>query len=241
MPDRTAKPRRRNLSTSISDDLLVRIRQGELPPGTRLPTEREFMDQYGVGRNTVREAIQALVAMGVIEVRPRVGARVLAVPASDALETATLSALLTGQAVGDIYDLRLVLETEIAKRAATVATADDIERVNLALEDYDRAFREDLDPYRADVAFHGSIARASHNVAFSNVLEAAGDLLLSARRLTDRVPGTVSVALKEHTAIADAITRRDPELAYRTMHIHMETSVRAWQRAQRLFGIIDDK
>ncbi len=230
------KATRRTLSASIADDLLLKIREGQLAPGAKLPIERELMEQYGVGRNTVREAVQSLVTMGYLDVRPRVGARVIGVPTSDALETEAVAALLTGEAISDIYELRHTLETEIAFRASRMATAEDLEDIGLALESYRRASHDGVDPYRADVAFHSAVARASHNVAFANVLEAAGDLLLRARKLTDRVPGAVGLALEEHTAIADAIFARDPEQARRAMQIHMDTSVAAWHRAQRLFG-----
>lgn len=240
MSTRLVKATRRTLSASIADDLLLQIREGRLAPGDRLPIETQLMELYGVGRNTVREAVQSLVAMGYLDVRPRVGARVLARATADALETATIAALLTGEAISDIYELRRTLESEIAFRASTMATDEDLEQIAAALEDHRRAARDDVDPYRADIAFHAAVAHASHNVAFSNVLEAAGDLLLRARKLTDRVPGAVSLAVKEHTAIATAIEKRDPELARHTMDIHMETSVRAWQRAQRLFGSTDN-
>lgn len=230
------KATRRTLSASIADDLLVRIREGSLAPGTKLPIEKDLMMQYGVGRNTLREAIQSLVNMGYLDVRPRVGTRVIGVPTADALETAAVAALLTGEAISDIYELRHTLETQIAFRASTMATPEDMEHIADSLRAYEQATRDRIDPYRADVAFHSAIAQASHNVAFSNVLVAAGDLLLRARKLTDRVPGAVDLALEEHTAIAKAVFERDPERAQRAMEIHMDTSVAAWHRAQRLFG-----
>ncbi|WP_434971332.1 FadR/GntR family transcriptional regulator [Microbacterium sp. bgisy207] len=234
------KATRRTLSASIADDLLLKIREGALAPGAKLPIEKELMAQYGVGRNTVREAVQSLVTMGYLDVRPRVGARVIGVPTADALETAAVAALLTGEAISDIYELRHTLETEIAFRASTMATTADHEHIGAALQDYERAARDGVDPYRADVAFHAALAHASHNVAFANVLEAASDLLLRARKLTDHVPGAVSLALEEHTTIAEAIFARDPEKARRAMQIHMDTSIAAWHRAQRLFSTSKD-
>ncbi|MFD1546375.1 FadR/GntR family transcriptional regulator [Nonomuraea guangzhouensis] len=229
------KATRRNLSASIADDLLFKIKSGQLPPGSKVPGEKELMAAYGVGRNTVREAVQSLVTMGYLDVRPRVGARVTSIPVDEAVEAEAISALLAGEAVGDIYELRRVLETEIAKRAATEATPADLEAITLALEDYERAHRDGHGAYRADVAFHAALAVASHNVAFRNVLEGVGDLLLNARQLTDHLPGAISLALKEHTEILRAVEQRDPEKAHHAMKVHMDTSVEAWKRAQRLF------
>jgi DNA-binding FadR family transcriptional regulator len=74
------KVTRRNLSASIADDLLFKIKSGQYPPGSKVPGEKELMEAYGVGRNTVREAVQSLVTMGYLDVRPRVGARVTSCP-----------------------------------------------------------------------------------------------------------------------------------------------------------------
>ncbi|MFD5752010.1 FadR/GntR family transcriptional regulator [Streptomyces sp. NPDC127033] len=236
MAEPRVKATRRNLSTSIADDLLFRIKSGQLPPGSKVPGEKDLMAHYGVGRNTVREAVQSLVTMGYLDVRPRVGARVTSVPIDEAVEAATISALLAGEAVGDIYELRRVLETEIAERAAIEATPEDLEAIAAALEDYNRAHRDGRGAYRADVAFHSAVAVASHNVAFRNVLEGVGDLLLNARQLTDHLPGAVSLAAEEHADIARAVEQRDPERARHAMKVHMQTSVEAWKRAQRLFS-----
>ena len=62
------------LSKSVADDLLARITRGEYKAGDRLPSEQELMGAYGVGRNTVREAMQSLRTLGLVEIRPRLGA-----------------------------------------------------------------------------------------------------------------------------------------------------------------------
>lgn len=91
----------------------------------------------------------------------------------------------------------------VAARAAISATPAELAAIMAALADYERAHRDGHGAYRADVAFHASLAVACHNVAFRNVLEGVGDLLLNARQLTDKVPGAISLALEE--LLADVI------------------------------------
>src|SRR4051794_2917676 len=105
---------RRNLSQAVGEELLSAIREGRLRPGERLPPERELMERFSVGRNTIREAIQSLAAMGVLDVRPGRGTMVLSTPKESALDAATLAALLDDQTVLDLYEFRLLLEVETA-------------------------------------------------------------------------------------------------------------------------------
>ena len=67
-----------SLSKTVADDLLARIGRREYKAGDRLPSEHALMAEYGVGRNTIREAMQSLRTLGLVEIRPRLGAKVLA-------------------------------------------------------------------------------------------------------------------------------------------------------------------
>src|ERR1700751_6000810 len=97
---------RQTLSQAISAAVLERIRAGEFGPGDRLPTEKMLMEQYGVGRNSVREAVQALVTLGLVEVRPGRGATVIGVESENVLDAETLAALLKQEALADLCTFR---------------------------------------------------------------------------------------------------------------------------------------
>jgi len=91
----------RTLSQAVTEAILDRIRAGEYRPGDRLSTEKGLMEQFGVGRNVVREAVQGLVAMGLVDVRPGRGAVVIGVDTSRAMDPGTVAALLLDQTVDD--------------------------------------------------------------------------------------------------------------------------------------------
>jgi DNA-binding FadR family transcriptional regulator len=224
--------RRRTLSQTVSEQLLARVRTGELRPGERLPTEQGLMEEFGVGRNVAREAVQHLVALGVVDVRPRRGAVVSAVDADGALDALAVGALLEGRTVDDLYEFRMLLETAIAERAAERAGPDDLARVEAGLRAFEDALLTRTDIFAADVAFHQRLAEASGNVIYARVLDTLTDLLELYRRQTDRVPGAPEAALVEHTAIVEAIRRADPAGARTAMERHIRTAVETLGRAR---------
>lgn len=76
------------------------------------------MEMFAIGRNTAREAMQSLVAMGILDVRPGRGAVVVRTPDGSALDSQLVAGLLTDKSISDLYEFRLVVESEIAGIAA---------------------------------------------------------------------------------------------------------------------------
>lgn len=216
---------RRNLGQLVADELLEMIQAGEFRPGDRIPTEQGLMDMFGVGRNSVRESVQALVALGVLDVRPGRGAVVLGLGSDDMFDTQTTSALLENQTVVDLYDFRRVLEVEMARQAAERGSEEEIERIGAALDRYRLELEAGRPVFQADLEFHRAVALASENVIFLRVLDAVADLLERARRDTDSVPGAKERALEEHTMIYEAIAVHDVDSAREAMEGHIESAV----------------
>ncbi len=225
---------RRNLSHAIADELLGAIREGQYRPGERLPTEQGLMRLYGVGRNSVREAVHSLVTMGVLDVRPGRGAVVLSLGTASALDPPMVSALLRDQAVSDLYDFREILEVEAAGRAASPQGLADAGPITQALERYGSAVRAGTSPYLADLEFHRAVSAASGNVVFPQILDAVADVLAFARAQTDRVPGAVERAIVEHTAIRDAIVAHDVAAARRAMSAHIVSAKQAVEQVRTM-------
>jgi DNA-binding FadR family transcriptional regulator len=226
-----AELRRRTLSQQLAEQLLARIRSGELRPGERLPTEQGLMAEFGVGRNAVREAVQQLVALDVVDVRPRRGIVVSAGGAESALDALAVGALLNDQTVTDLYDFRLMLETAIAERAAERAGAEDVRLIDASLQVFEHALETRSGIYAADVAFHEQLAEASGNAIYTRVLANLADVLELYRRETDKVPGAPEQALVEHRAIADAVRAGDPVAARAAMEAHIRTAIVSVARA----------
>jgi DNA-binding FadR family transcriptional regulator len=223
-----------SLSKTVADDLLVRIRRGEYNAGDRLPTEHVLMREYGVGRNTVREAMQTLRALGIAEIRPRLGARVLGGGAQNALANAAVSVLLGDQNVDELYDLRLILEPAAAEKAAIHRTDEDLLAMRRALTHFRVAYQMGTPVWQADIDFHQAIADASGNAMLAKVLAPVTDLLSNARQATGTLPAAVELALDQHDKIAAAIEARASKRARRAMITHIESGIWALTQLREL-------
>lgn len=227
-------PKRRNMSQAVADELMRRVREGQFPVGTRAPTERELMEMFAVGRSTAREAVSVLVAAGVLDVRPGRGPVVLktADEARHALDPQSLSTLLTDQSVAQLYEFRLLVETECAANAALRADAADLALVRNLLGEYREAVRRGLTTHELDVQFHLAVARASHNEVFADVLDAVSARLSLARATTDSVAGAREIGVLGHTEIYEAIASRDADAARAAMRAHVLAGLAALEDAQ---------
>ena len=221
------------LSKTVADDLLARITRGEYRPGDQLPSEQQLMAQYGVGRNTVREAMQSLRTLGLVDIRPRLGARVLGQAAPNSLANSAVSMLIGDQTVGELYEVRLILEPAAAALAAKHRTDDDLLAMRRARTHYRVAYEMGTPVWEADIEFHQAIAEASGNAVLAKVLAPVSDLLNNARRATGTLPAAVDIALGQHDEIADAIEARAATRARRAMTRHIESGIWAVNQLTR--------
>lgn len=224
---------RRKLSHEVLDRLLGRIRSGEFPAGSLLPSERELMRAFGVGRPAVREALQALERMGLVAIVHGEGARVLALSAESVIEQISASAmhLLSGSSdlLEHLKEARLQFEVAMARTAAQRATADQVERLRLLLEEH-RASLEDPARFLAtDMAFHRGIAAMSGNPIYMAVSQAMLQWLEQFHFEVVRAPGAESTTLAEHVKLFKCIAAHDAEGAARAVTAHL-------RRANKHYG-----
>ncbi|MFE4664651.1 FadR/GntR family transcriptional regulator [Streptomyces sp. NPDC056716] len=123
---------RPRVSDQVIRQLLTKIASGALPRKSKLPTERELASLYGVSTPTIREALRALGAMGVIEVRHGSGAHVAATPAGILNNPLTMLVQMENVGVQDLIGLLRVLNLYVAELAVKQATDEDIATVSAA-------------------------------------------------------------------------------------------------------------
>lgn len=203
---------RETLSSQIRDQLLVRITSGAWAPGQRVPSERDLSDQFAVARTSVREAMQGLVSLGVIERRGNRSYVVEHLPdvSFDDLDDRK-------EFVRQLFETRRLLEIPIIELAAKRAGA--AERQEIA-QIADR-FRPDmgLDEFRElDRAFHAAIAHACGNPILVEVYHKVLNRLFAseglASLLTDdanrnEVGRIVDSAVSQHADLASAVADGD--------------------------------
>lgn len=156
----------------VAEALSAHIEAARLAPGDRLPPERQLMESLGVGRSSVREAVNQLQALGVLETRVGSGTYILK-PVSARTVHMPLSIDPRGVADGLLLSLevRRGIEIEASAAAARRRTATDIARMEAALEQMERTHRAEGTAGEADFAFHLTIYDASGNPLFRQILE----------------------------------------------------------------------
>lgn len=216
------------LSDKVAEMMLETILSNRLNVGDRLPSERELGEQFGVSRTVVREAVRALVAKGVIEVRSGSGLRVAAVNSAAVRES--MSLFLRGGEIDfeKVHEVRSLLEVHIAGLAAERATSEDVAKLR---EIHAQMVRDADDVESAaqdDLEFHRRIALSTHNELFLVLMDSVGSALIDIRRAnlgSGSTPGTIA----QHEAILAAIAARDAALAKSAMATHLE-GVADWWR-----------
>lgn len=228
---------RRKLFQEVLDRLLERIRGGEFRPGDQLPSERELMTTYGVGRPAVREALQALERDGIVSISHGERARVMMPTAGTLIEQVASSArhLLTVEpgTLDHLKDARLFLETGLARRAAAAATDEGIALLRQRLDAHVEALAR-LDEFLPrDMAFHRQIAAMTGNPIFPALIEAMFDWLGSFYVDLVRVQGAEQLTIAEHRRIFEAIARRDADEAAAAMHDHIARANELYRQYER--------
>src|SRR5438552_1498017 len=204
------------LSDKVADVMLETILSKRLQVGDRLPSERELGEQFGVSRTVVREAVRALVAKGVIEVRSGSGLRVAAVDATAVTESMSLFMHGGGIEFEKVHEVRTVLEVHIAGLAAERASDEDVARLREVHERMQREAGDVAAAARDDLEFHRVIARATHNDLFLMLMDSIGTSLIDIRR-ENLASGATPQTLGEHQRILEAIETHDVDGARRAM------------------------
>ncbi|HTG47456.1 MAG TPA: FadR/GntR family transcriptional regulator [Actinomycetota bacterium] len=206
----------------VADRLVTAIALGEFVPGQRLPPERELAVTLGVSRTTVREAIQRLAAMGYVEVRRgrTGGAYVLEGMGPEANEMIRRTLLPEWSNLQHLLEFRQLVEPLIAKTAAERATPADAERIRAALAGYLDAGTDREASRAADEAMHAAIATATGNpylVSLSAQIRRQISLGFGAEPYSPEIRAR---AVKDHTALAEAVIAGKATTAVRVAERH---------------------
>jgi DNA-binding FadR family transcriptional regulator len=215
---------RSKLFESVAGQIGDAIRSGRLKEGDVLPSERELMATFGVGRPAVRDALLVLQTEGLIVIQHGKKARVSRLDEASIIKraeaTLTRAYAENDRLIDDIKEARLALEVAMVRKAAAIATDDDLDRLRQALERNRLAIPSRDEFLASDIAFHKTIASITGN----RIFEEASALILEwlARFRTDmvHVKGANLVSYDEHAAIAAALCNRDAEGAVEAMGRH---------------------
>lgn len=224
--------RRPKLAARVREQLLAEIWSGHWRPGDQLPTEPELMRRFEVSRAPVREAMQSLHLLGIVDISPRRGAVLEALPVQSVIDLAILSGIMDRErSITDVFQFRHATEPAMARLAARHASQDELAALQeLILENAEAVERDDrAAAQRIDLRLHSAIADASGNSVFRTVAAAMNGLFIEVRRATGGIPGASEVALGEHRRIVAAIERRDGRSAESAARAHIRHTQARYQ------------
>jgi len=223
-------------SSAIAEQIRNAIVTGRLREGTRLAPERELAEQFGVSRLTLRDALRALEAMGLIQVKvgARGGAFVTAPTGSVVAKTMSDMMMMSAVTPEDIVEARLIVELGTVTLACARATDEDLERLGELCERAARELREGTYTRERSWEFHSLLAAAAHNGAVDGLTQSFRSTLSMHPVRAREGPKGHAATVEEHGRILEALRRRDADSARREMADHLLRGTSLERRAAAL-------
>lgn len=207
------------LVPQIEDQLMIYIRQEELAVGSRLPSEHQLAELFGVGRSTIREAVKSLVSKGILEVRRGAGSfvkNIEQVP-DDPLGLARFEDKY--RLAMDLFDVRILLEPEMAAMACKNATNEERLQIQELCDEVERLYLAGKNHIQKDMEFHAAIAKCSRNHVVEVLVPVIHTAVTTFANLTNRK--LMKETIETHRAVSDAILRGDSVGAKCAMIMHL--------------------
>jgi DNA-binding FadR family transcriptional regulator len=218
---------RTSLVDRVIEQLGALIESGEWPIGSKIPAESSLVRDLGVGRNTVREAVRALVHTGMLEPLPGDGTYVRA---DDELGAAVLRRLRRAGHL-EALEVRASLERDAARLAAARRTPADIAALRAALARRDAAWCacDDVELVAADLEFHRLAVGAAHNGMLADLYAHLTDGLRATLQTVVHAPLTERHRYQReaHNALVDAVEAGDADAAQRHVEDYIAETVDA--------------
>jgi GntR family transcriptional repressor for pyruvate dehydrogenase complex len=211
------------ITEMITDKIREMIEEGVLKPGDKLPTEKELCEGFGVGRSSVREALQSLEFLGLVESRPGIG-RFLSHDSAVLIDSQNWRLTLEQAPTFELMEARRILEVTTARLAAERATDEVIARLESILGAMKDVMDDDMDMFfKKELDFHLTLAGACQNAVLTELV----NILIhrvnkNAERFLRTLTYTFEKTVRQFEAILKALQDGDPILAGDSMHEHLD-------------------
>ena len=204
----------------VADQLLELIAAGRLSPGDPVPPERELVENYRVGRSSVREALRMLESQGLIEARGN-GTFTVSHARNTLNQSLELLLSVAEADLHELFEIRRILEGECAALAAARRREADLVRMRAAIAEMESGIGSEDDYIAADLEFHLTIAEATGNRVAAHLMHALRDQLHRALGTVYQIPHSAERSLAQHREIVEAIGARRPDEARASMQAHI--------------------
>lgn len=215
---------RKKIYEEISDIILSEIKSGKLKPGDKLPAITKMAETYGVSQASIREALNRLKVLDVIEVKHGHGSFI---NQQMPLGFEQNFEIITKADIANLLDLRKIIEVGCARAACEKAGEDDLEKIEYALHKMWTAVENNELGEQADYDFHMAIAEATGNPLLINLMEDVSDTMIRTMKETRRIwlyetKKSIQKIYDEHKLILKAIKDKDGEAAGNNMYRHLK-------------------
>ena len=219
---------RESLSTQTLDQLIGWLKDGTFKSGSKLPSQNELVDHFNVSRTGVREALQMMAVLNLIEIKPGLGCFVRRVSPEYIIHADVLSILLEKEAVTDVIEARKLVESGTAALATDRALPEDYWKMEDVLVAIDRCIQKNESIAVICTEFHCALAEASHNAVLVKLLRSFTHLMAKAGQLLEDSVEDLGKfkrhELKSHQDLFRVIKQRDPEKSRKAMIDHITYS-----------------
>ncbi len=207
------------LAPQVEEELMNYILHEPVKIGEKIPNEYELASRFGVGRSTIREVVKSLVTKGILEVRRGSGTYVVGTssPESDPLGLEKFTDKY--KLALELFEVRLMLEPEIAALASEHATPEEKEELRRLCDETEKLYLSGKNHTKKDVEFHTCIARCSRNRVVEQLLPIIQTAVVTFVNLTHR--RLMEETIETHRAVLDAIIRGDSVGARCAMIMHL--------------------
>ncbi len=235
---------KKTFTNKVVEQIKDVILGGELVPGDKLPSERQLADMMDVSRPTIREAFKILSAMGFVTIKQ--GSGVVVADQATRIDNLAAFLFLRTDSIHELFEVRRILETEIAEWAAERGTDEYLEQILLktketyesvvVLNEFESKEEREAFLWKSDQEFHLMIAEAAGNEVILRIMNNLIDLLNKSRMQSMKIPGRVEQSLIEHISIAKSIKQRDGILAKKSMFEHLNSVEKDLIKELKHFG-----
>jgi len=216
------------LTEKTVQQLLGWLREGTFKPGSKLPSQNELVEQLGISRTGVREALQVMSALNLVEIRPGSGCFVRKVATEYIVHADVLAILLEKESILEVIEVRKILEAGTAALAAERAVEADFWVIEDALSLIAKAIDRSESVAGLTPEVHIAIAKATHNPVLAKLVTSFTGLMAKAGKLMEAMADDLATfkqhELSTHRDLYDVVREGDPQKAARAMVKHIEGS-----------------
>lgn len=213
---------RQTNAEQVVQRIMSLIQAGVLQPGQQLPSERELATNLGVSRPSLREALRAMAMMGALNIRQGGGVFVSSLSSHDLLAPLDFYFSLDTQRLETLFEAQILLESEVARMAASRMTDEIIQELESCLTQTEPVLDALLAWFEMDTQFHMLIAQAAGNIFLERVVKSVRTMINRNRKATVQTWSIPRVSHAEHLKILQALRERSSEGAALAMRSHIE-------------------